>query len=434
MKFSSIAKKDMYILALMMVTVPLAGELKFYPVNETFRISFGAPTFFFFLLLFQNTPAIVPGFLTGIVVVGFRILLDLVSKAPFEFSASLEAHYSSFFFYFTYSVLFYLVKMERFHNRTLLIACIGMVIEVLSDLMELFVQQWAFHTMVTLAALQEMMVIALSHSFIVLSFLNMMKLYESQSRERQTRMQNEHMLLLISNLYEESVHLKKTLQNAENITVKSFDLYQGLQDIRHTSPAISDEFVRQALIISGEVHEIKKDNQRIFAGLLKLISEESMTDYMDIHQLVEIIVRSNKKYAGLLGKDIHFDSTVRGDHQAYHVFTVLSLINNMVANAVEAIQREGTISIGVEREEDWVIIRVSDNGPGVSPRRKRLIFKPGFTTKYDRLGNPSTGIGLSYVKEMVEQLQGDISVQDGEGGEGTIFQIRLRVEHFMQKE
>ncbi|MDF2683978.1 MAG: glnK, partial [Brevibacillus sp.] len=336
LKISSLAKKDIYILALMMVMVPVAGELKFYPVNETFRISFGAPTFFFFLLLFQNTPAIVPGFLTGTVVVGFRILLDLVSIASFDFSASIEAHYSSFFFYFTYSVLFYLVKMERFYNRTLLIACIGMVIEVLADLTELFVQQWAFHTMITWAALQEMLVIALSHSFIVLSFLNMMKLYESQSREKQTRMQNEHMLLLISNLYEESIHLKKTLQNAENITVKSFDLYQGLQELRHNSPNISDEFVRQALIISGEVHEIKKDNQRIFAGLLKLISEESMTDYMDVHQLVDIIVRSNKKYAGLLGKDIHFDSTVRGYHQAYHVFTVLSLINNMVANAVEA--------------------------------------------------------------------------------------------------
>lgn len=434
MTFGSIAKKDRYILALMLVTVPLAGELKFYPVNETFRISFGAPTFFFFLLLFQNTPAIVPGFLTGAVVVAFRILLDLAGNAPFAFSASIEAHYSAFFFYFTYAALFQLVRMERFHDRTLLVAGIGMIIEVLADLMELFVQRWVFHTIITWAGLQEMMTIALSHSFIVLSFLNMMKLYEAQSREKQTRMQNEHMLLLVSNLYEESIHLKKTLQNAENITVKSFDLYQGLQELRQSSQAISDEWVRQALIISGEVHEIKKDNQRIFAGLSKLISEESLADYMDIHQLVEIIIRSNRKYAGLLEKDIQFNSVIAGSHPPYHVFTVLSLINNMVANAVEAISGQGAISIKVEREGDWVTIRVSDNGPGLSPRRKRLIFKPGFTTKYDRLGNPSTGIGLSYVKEMVEQLRGDISVQDGEAGEGTTFQIRLRVEHFMQKE
>ncbi|MBS4161752.1 ATP-binding protein, partial [Klebsiella pneumoniae] len=49
----------------MLLTVPLAGELKFYPLNETFRGSFGVPTFFFFLLLLRNVPAILPGLLTG---------------------------------------------------------------------------------------------------------------------------------------------------------------------------------------------------------------------------------------------------------------------------------------------------------------------------------------------------------------------------------
>ena len=44
----------------------------------------------------------------------------------------------------------------------------------------------------------------------------MMKLYEAQSR-RHIKRQNEHMLMLISNLYEDAVHLK-TLQDAENIT------------------------------------------------------------------------------------------------------------------------------------------------------------------------------------------------------------------------
>ncbi len=41
-----LVKKDGYILTVMMLTVPLAGELKFYPLNETFRVSFGVPTFF----------------------------------------------------------------------------------------------------------------------------------------------------------------------------------------------------------------------------------------------------------------------------------------------------------------------------------------------------------------------------------------------------
>ena len=62
---------------------------------------------------------------------------------------------------------------------------------------------------------------------------------------------------------------------------------------------------QQALQIAGEVHDVKKDNQRIFAGLSKLISDESFTDYMSVHELVNIIIRANAKYARLLEKDIN---------------------------------------------------------------------------------------------------------------------------------
>lgn len=101
--------------------------------------------------------------------------------------------------------------------------------------------------------------------------------------------------MLISNLYEESIHLKKTLQDAENITKKSYDLYKAVTALKEErTPFPFEEFGKQALKIAGEVHEIKKDNQRIFAGLSKLISDESLADYMDIHELVDIIVRTNQ--------------------------------------------------------------------------------------------------------------------------------------------
>ncbi|TKJ01466.1 ATP-binding protein, partial [Bacillus cereus] len=124
----------------------------------------------------------------------------------------------------------------------------------------------------------------------------MMKLYEAQSRERHIKKQNEHMLMLISNLYEDAVHLKKTLQDAENITKKSYDLYKTLDSFEHKQMDFQFQDLRQqALQIAGEVHDVKKDNQRIFAGLSKLISDESFTDYMSVHELVNIIIRANTK-------------------------------------------------------------------------------------------------------------------------------------------
>lgn len=420
---------------LMMITVPLAGELNFYPINASFRISFGVPTFLFFLLLFHKIPTILPGFLTALNIVGLRIFLEFITEEHFHLAASFKSNFSSFFFYLAYACFFSLTKVNRFYNRLILVGIIGILIELVSDMIELTVQYYVLGTTITLPALSEILIMAISHSFIVLSFFTIMQFYEAKERERHIRKQNEHMLLLISNLYEESVHLKKTLLNAENITKKSFDLYKRVSDLNNekTLADYGEEIGRQALKIAGEVHEIKKDNQRIFAGLSKLISDESLADYMDIHELASIIKRTNEKYAVLLEKKIQIVYSIKDDHPFYHVFTLLSIINNIVANAVEAIIDEGTITIDIERDQDFIEFRIEDNGPGISPKRKNAIFKPGFTSKFDSSGNPSTGMGLSFVKDMVEQLEGTITVEDPLEGTGLVFMIQLPVDRLIKK-
>ena len=95
--------------------------------------------------------------------------------------------------------------------------------------------------------------------------------------------QNSHMLLLISNLYEESIQLKKSLQNAEDITRDCYALYQNLLN---TDTILNVYELREKLLgITGQVHEIKKDNQRIYAGLSKMIADGNSTDYMKIDEI-----------------------------------------------------------------------------------------------------------------------------------------------------
>ena len=66
----------------------------------------------------------------------------------------------------------------------------------------------------------------------------------------------------------------------------------------------------------------------------------------------------------------------------------------------------GVIRIKLYKREQNVIFEVIDNGPGIVQKYKKLVFKPGFTSKYDQTGTPSTGIGLSYIDEMVTELGG----------------------------
>lgn len=427
LSLNQLVKKDAFIFVFMVIIVPLAGELKFYPVNETFRISFGAPAFFFCLLLLRKSRALLPGCLTGAAIVLFRVGLDLIQQKT-DIATSFYQQFPSFFFYFTYAFLFFVVRTGRFKQRSIFIGFIGLMIELFADFAELFVQFLVFDTTMTLLKLSDMFLIAFAHSFVVISFFNMMRLYEAQSREKQIMKQNEHMMMVISNLYEETVHLKKTLKHTEHITHESYRLYRMLNEDE------AGKKVSQGLLkLAGEIHEVKKDNQRIFAGLSKLISKENMQDYMKAEELVRIVIRIQEKYAHSLGKNISFTSDIRGIHlHDYHVFIFLSLINNLMANAVEAIEDNGTISLVLKGIHDKIEVRIEDDGPGIPEKLREVVFDPGYTSKFDALGTPSTGIGLSYVRELVQELGGQIQIEQKET-RGTAFQLVLPIQNLIQR-
>jgi two-component system sensor histidine kinase YcbA len=74
---------------------------------------------------------------------------------------------------------------------------------------------------------------------------------------------------------------------------------------------------------------------------------------------------------------------------------------------------------------------VIDDGPGVPSKYTQLIFKPGFTSKYMEDGTPSTGIGLFYIKEMAEELGGEVTLLPRE--RGCIFTVRLPILSLAEK-
>ncbi|MGM0878575.1 MAG: sensor histidine kinase [Bacillota bacterium] len=153
---------------------------------------------------------------------------------------------------------------------------------------------------------------------------------------------------------------------------------------------------------------------------------------MNATDLIQLMIRINEKYAISLGKDIKFLYSVEGNHPNYHVYIVLSLINNLVANAVEAIKEKGTVRLSLRELSDTVEFQVSDSGPGIPRKYEDVIFKPRFTSKYDHFGTPSTGIGLSYVKEVVKNLGGEIIFHNKQN-HGVIFSIKLPISNLIQK-
>jgi signal transduction histidine kinase len=98
------------------------------------------------------------------------------------------------------------------------------------------------------------------------------------------------------------------------------------------------------------------------------------------------------------------------------------VIENLLKNALDAINGKGMITIKIKDFADRVIIDVADTGKGISKQNIRKVFKPGFTTK-----KRGWGLGLSLAKRIVEKYhRGQLYVKSSDPGRGTTFRILLK--------
>ena len=100
------------------------------------------------------------------------------------------------------------------------------------------------------------------------------------------------------------------------------------------------------------------------------------------------------------------------------------VIENLLKNAANAIDNEGTITINIIENlvKEEVLIDVSDTGRGIHRSKFDTVFQPGYTTR-----KRGWGLGLSLTKRMVENYHsGQIFVKESEIGKGTTFRIILK--------
>ena len=97
------------------------------------------------------------------------------------------------------------------------------------------------------------------------------------------------------------------------------------------------------------------------------------------------------------------------------------VLENLLKNALDAMDGEGSIGVEMGAEGQQVWIDVSDSGKGIPKNKFETIFEPGYSTK--RRG---WGLGLSLTKRIVEEYHnGKIVVRHSEIGKGTTFRITL---------
>ncbi|WP_423838874.1 sensor histidine kinase [Thermaurantimonas aggregans] len=97
------------------------------------------------------------------------------------------------------------------------------------------------------------------------------------------------------------------------------------------------------------------------------------------------------------------------------------VLENLIRNALDAIEGEGTITIKLSKSDKRVELTVADTGRGIPRHLHKAIFRPGYTTK-----SRGWGLGLSLARRIITDYHGGkIFVAHSEPGKGTTFKVVL---------
>ncbi len=184
------------------------------------------------------------------------------------------------------------------------------------------------------------------------------------------------------------------------------------------------EILRMENADEATVSEIEKDVGRlntIADRFSKIGSIPKLERYDLVHETKEAFDYFESRSSKLI--DFNFEVVNKDKIYAMINPQLFSwVIENLVKNAIDAMQGKGRIDIQIGSKDDkFVKINVSDTGKGISKNLFRKIFDPGYTTK-----KRGWGLGLSLTKRIIEDYHGGkIYVEKSELDKGTTFSVLL---------
>lgn len=400
------------------VAVALTSQVYLSLWAEGFRVSAAAIVYPVLLVtLMEDRRRPDTGLAAGLCVLFVRVAINLLREMPLAHALLIE--YPGGVFYLCYDALLCLLLRERRDPPPLRLGLSLWLCDFASNLLNL----WLSSRFTTLPAVLPLAGVALVRALAACAILwagqGYRQLLLSSGHEQRYR----RLFLMTANLKTELYFLQKDAEDIERVMSKAYQLYEHLE-----GEEPSGELTALALSIARDVHEVKKDNLRIIRGLEEDVAQAYDHQAMALSDLLHILQVSTRQFLGGRWGEIRLECRCGRDLPVEEHYRLLSVLKNLVTNAVEAIQSDkgrGSVRVDITQQGGRLCAAVADDGPGIPPRAMKMLFQVGYSTKFDETtGDINRGVGLPAVQYIVDELGGGIRVES-EPGQGTTFFVDL---------
>lgn len=398
------------------ICVALASQVQFQAFAPGFIIALSALLLPIFLYFNQDINPLQLGCAIAIASPVFRGFILLLTHN----SAHVVAYTIADILYFLlYTVIYYLLYWRLVYHNDVAFFLTIIICDYASNVLEIgFLTNFHGYTIHVLAVVFIVALARTTLASLVAFLLHYFQLLIVNSEEHER--QYYHFIWVASAVKSEVYFMRKTISDIEQVTKRAYVLNEHLKSEGHT------EEQKMAYEIAQHVHEIKHSYQDVIKGLGDYFNDQDnapmrMNDILKIvSSYTQMIIRSRHLSISLV---VH--NTV--NYTVPEHYYLVTIISNLILNGIDAIgnKRNGEILIQVSQDGDNINLSVTDNGSGISREMLPLIFKPGFSTKFDQSGDIYRGIGLSNVQTIVkEQFDGQIKV-DSQPKVGTTFFVTM---------
>lgn len=187
-----------------------------------------------------------------------------------------------------------------------------------------------------------------------------------------------------------------------------------------------ERLLNYSTIIQSEARRLQQQVERVLQ--MAHVEKEDpglKMEILDVHELIHTAVSNNRPAFESAGAEINLALNASSFHILGDRLHFANVLFNLLDNALKYNEGRPAVTISTRIEGSDIIIDVSDNGIGISEDQLKRIFHKFYRVPTGNVHNvKGFGIGLSYVKWILEKLRGSISVKS-KPGHGSVFSIRL---------